>query len=95
MKEVLPWLVYWVRCSGTSDICPDLVALVGTVQYMFYLTVHFSVYLSPSPSKLGRQSCWVACLLIWVSGYKRQKREGKTSEIKTRKKILELLDKDW
>ncbi len=30
------------------------------------------------------------CLLIWVSGYERQKREGKTSEIKTGEKILEL-----
>ena len=24
--------------------------------------------LSPSPSKLGRQPCWVACLLVCVSG---------------------------
>jgi hypothetical protein len=27
----------------------------------------FSIPLSPSPSKLGRQPCWVACLLVCVS----------------------------
>ncbi len=56
---------------------------------------NISFYLSLSPSKLGRQSCWVATLLIWVSCYERQKRKGTTSEIQMRKKILELLDKDW
>ncbi len=27
-----------------------------------------SIHFSPSSSKLGRQSCWVACLLLCVSG---------------------------
>ncbi len=33
----------------------------------FFLTLHY-IDLSLSPSKLGRQSCWVAYLLVCVSG---------------------------
>jgi hypothetical protein len=33
----------------------------------FFLTVHFFNLFAPSPSKLGRQSCWVTCLLVCVS----------------------------
>ncbi len=36
-----------------------------------------SIPLSPLPSKLGRQSCWVACLLVCVSGYAFSSLEGK------------------
>ncbi len=31
----------------------------------------------PSPSKLGRQLCWVACLLVRVSGLSSKKRKGR------------------
>jgi hypothetical protein len=34
---------------------------------IFFVTVHCSIPLSPSPSNLGRQPCWVACLLVCVS----------------------------
>ncbi len=37
-------------------------------KYFFYSFFIVSVHLSPSPRKLGRQSCWVACLLICISG---------------------------
>jgi hypothetical protein len=48
--------------------CPALAALVSPVQNIFFLTDITSLHLSPSSSKLGRQSCWVACQLINFSG---------------------------
>jgi hypothetical protein len=68
MKGVLPWLIYWVCRAGIRVFRYALVALVGPVQNIFFLTVHSTIPLSPSPSYLGRQSCWVACLLVCVSG---------------------------
>ncbi len=55
--------------AGTIDFCSALAALVGPGQNMFFLTVHYFILisLSPSPCKLGRQSCGVACLLVCVS----------------------------
>ncbi len=42
---------------------------VGPVQNIFFLTVQYiiSILLSPSPCKLGRQPCWVTCLIVFVS----------------------------
>jgi hypothetical protein len=68
MKGVLPCLVRWACRAATRDFYPALADLVGPVQNIFSLAIHSSVHLSPSPRKLGRQSCWVACLLICVSG---------------------------
>jgi hypothetical protein len=33
----------------------------------FFRKVHYFISFVPSPSKLGKQSCWVACLLMCVS----------------------------
>jgi hypothetical protein len=44
-----------------------LAALVGPVQNIFSSPYTILIPLSPSPSKLGSQPCWVACLLVWVS----------------------------
>jgi hypothetical protein len=63
-KEV----VRWASRAGTRDFCSALAALVGQVQNIYFLTVHFPIPLSPSPSNLGMQPCWVACLLVRVSG---------------------------
>jgi hypothetical protein len=63
MKEVLPWLVCSALHAGTRDYCPALAALVDPVQNTFLLTKHYFNSLSSSPSKLGRQSCRVFCLL--------------------------------
>jgi hypothetical protein len=41
MNEVLPWLVHWARCAGTRDFCSALAALVGPVQNIFFLTIHY------------------------------------------------------
>ncbi len=38
------------------------------VQNIFFLTVHYIDSLTPSPSNLGMQPCWVTCLLVRVSG---------------------------
>jgi len=38
-KGVLPWLVHWALRAITRDFCPDLAALVGSVQNIFFLTV--------------------------------------------------------
>ena len=55
------------------------VGLVVSVQEIFVLPhgcsqcsgrpYTISITLSPSPSKLGRQPCWVSCLLVCVSGH--------------------------
>ncbi len=45
-----------------------LAALVGPIQKMFFLTVHYLKSFAPSPSKLGRQPCWAVFLLVCVSG---------------------------
>jgi hypothetical protein len=41
MKGVLPWLVRWARRASIIDFCPDLPALVGPVQNIFFLTIHY------------------------------------------------------
>jgi hypothetical protein len=68
MKGVLPWLVRWACRAGTRDFCSALAAEVDPVQNIFSSSYTISMPLSPSPSKLGRQPCWVACLLVCVSG---------------------------
>jgi hypothetical protein len=68
MKGVFPWLVRWAPCAGKKDFCPALVDAVSPVENMFFLTVQYFSSFVPLPSKLGRQSCWVTCLLICVSG---------------------------
>ncbi len=61
-------MVRWVFRAGTRDFFPALAALVGIVQNIFPLPYTISIYVSPSLRKLGRKSCWVACLLVYVSG---------------------------
>jgi hypothetical protein len=43
MKGVLPWLFSWALRAGTKDFCPALVALVGRVQNIFFLAVHYFI----------------------------------------------------
>ncbi len=73
-NERVPSLVGSLGCrAGNRDLCPALAALVGPVQIFFSLSYFFSIHLSPSPSKLGRQSSWVACLLKCVSDFDGEK----------------------
>jgi hypothetical protein len=67
MKGVLPRLVYWGRCAGTRDFCSPVDAQVSLVQKIYFSPHSILLHLAPSPSKLGRQSCWVAGPLICVS----------------------------
>ncbi len=62
MKGDLPWLVRWAPRAGNWD----LFSYLGFSSRPS--TQHFCSPLSLSLSKLGRQSCRVACLLICVSG---------------------------
>ncbi len=57
----LPWR--YKRC---------LAALVGPLQKMFSSPYTMSIPLSPSPRKPGRQTYWVACLYVCVSGFPRR-----------------------
>ncbi len=57
----------WACGAGTRDFCSALAALVGPVK-LFFSSRTILIPLCPPPSKLGRQSCWVACLLVFVSG---------------------------
>ncbi len=57
----LGWSAGWDRRAGTRDFCSALAALGGPVQNIFFFNVHNFILFSPSPSKLGRQPCWVAC----------------------------------
>ncbi len=49
----------------TRDFCSTVHWLLQSVQYKIFTssTYTFSVPLSPSLSKLDRQTCWVACLI--------------------------------
>jgi hypothetical protein len=67
MNGVLPWLVRWSCPASTRDFFLPWLALVVPVQNIFFLTIYYFNYFIPSPSKLGRQPCWVACLLVCVS----------------------------
>jgi hypothetical protein len=61
LKVGIPWLVRWVRRAGTRDFF--LPWLLWSAQYkiVFYSPYTISIYVSPSPSNLGRQSCRATC----------------------------------
>jgi hypothetical protein len=85
------WLVCWAGSAGARYFCSALAALFGLVQNFFFLTVpYISIPFSPTPSKLDRQPCWVACLLVCVSGGDRRRegeRRRKCGEREEEKKI--------
>jgi hypothetical protein len=54
MKGVLPWLVSWALRAGTREFCPALVALVGPVQNIFFLTVHYFNSFVPIVQQTGQ-----------------------------------------
>jgi hypothetical protein len=57
-------VVRWARRAGTSDFCPTL---VGTVQNIFFLTLHYFTSFFPIAQQ-GRQPCHVAYFFIYVFG---------------------------
>ncbi len=55
------WYTRFLFCLGCSSH--------PRTKYFFpHCTCTISIPLSPSPNKLGWQPCWVACLLVCVSG---------------------------
>jgi hypothetical protein len=54
MKGVLLSLVRWACRSGTRVFCPALAALVGTVQNIFFFTVHYYSSLVPIAQQAGQ-----------------------------------------
>jgi hypothetical protein len=66
MKGVLPSLVRWAPHTGTRDFCPALGCTSKPSTKKISSPHIISLQLSPSPIKLGRQSCRVACHLICV-----------------------------
>ncbi len=71
VSTVHPWLVHWVLCACTRDFFPALAALVGLVvqNTNYFCSSPYTVllHLSPAPSKLGRQSCYVTCVSVTCS----------------------------
>ncbi len=64
---------FLVNSLGLSNVLPVkkifvLAWLLNRSSTKYFFLAYLSIPLSPSPSKLGRQSCWVACLLLCVSG---------------------------
>jgi hypothetical protein len=70
MKSVffLGWLVGLVVPVKKNFVLPWL---LQSAQYTIFFSSSYtiSIPLSTSPSKLGRQPSWVACLLAFVFGY--------------------------
>ncbi len=64
----LSWLVCWTCRADTRDFCIGLAALVGPVQNIFFLTIHFFYSFVPISQQAGngKQPCWVARLLVCV-----------------------------
>jgi hypothetical protein len=54
--------------------------LIYSDQYKLLFSSPFTISLSPSPSKLGRQSCGVADLLMYVSGQSRLQSRSRIHE---------------
>ncbi len=48
----------WARRAGTRDFCSALAALVGSVQNIFFLSIHCSNSFVP----IAQQAGWVALL---------------------------------
>jgi hypothetical protein len=45
------WLVRWALHAGTMYFCPDLAALAGPKQNIFFLTAHYLISLVTPNSK--------------------------------------------
>jgi hypothetical protein len=63
MEGILPWLVRWACRMGTRYFCPALAALVGPVQNIFFLTVHFfnfcpcAAYIGMGGMRIEKEPC--------------------------------------
>jgi hypothetical protein len=60
----------YIGSSGPVSEYPQSACWHAEYALKIFLSSSYTILilLSPSPSKMGRQSCWVACLLVYVSG---------------------------
>jgi hypothetical protein len=78
MKAVLPWLIRRALCVSSRIFCPDLTALVGPVQHIFFFTLHYFNSFAPIAQQawhavvLGRLSLYVSNLLNPAISQKRR-----------------------
>jgi hypothetical protein len=81
MKGVLSWLVRWVRLPIERFLfCLGCFSRPSTKYYFPQRTLfQFICPNRPSPSKMVRQSCWVACLLLCVSGFNILKQDSRST----------------
>jgi hypothetical protein len=54
IKGVLPWFVHWACRASTRDFCPALSGLVGLVQNIFFLAVHYFNSFVPIAQQTGQ-----------------------------------------
>ncbi len=54
IKGVLPWLVRWAPRASTRDFCPVLASLVGPVQNICFLSVHYFRSFVPIAQQVGQ-----------------------------------------
>ncbi len=73
-KGALPRLVrsFLPSHAGTRYFCSAWAALVGPVQYIFFLSIlYFNAFVPIAQQAVGRQQpCWIACLFLCVSVWK-------------------------
>ncbi len=60
-------ILLWFFCGASRAVTRAFVLSWRTNRYIFPHRTLFQ-FMSPLPSKVGRQPCWVACLLVCVSG---------------------------
>jgi hypothetical protein len=67
-EKGLPWLVHWACREGTRDFCSAVAALVRQYKIIFPRRSLFQFLCPHRPASWDRLPCWVACLLVCVSG---------------------------
>ncbi len=85
-KWKVSWFIHWLVVPVQEIFTMRRACSSQPSTKMFFFPPHtFSLYVFPSPSNLGRQSCRVACLLICVFG------AYNTSEISPQSSDLQYL----
>jgi hypothetical protein len=91
MKGDLPWLVPWAGRVGTRDFCSTLAALVGSVQNICFLTIH---YFKSFPTRVRRSFSLIFALSETLQESENNESETKilSEKLKSLKVIFKYLD---
>jgi hypothetical protein len=68
IKGIHPWLVCWACRASTKDFCSAFAALVGPVQNIFFLTVHYFNSFLPIAQQARQPVVLGHLSLVCVSG---------------------------